>query len=183
MLEKMKKGKAMRSFWRHLCFGAFGVTALIDVENPFNPVNIIFGVIVGILFGILCKLFLSGVVGSFNRDIKEEHGKQIVSYAVGKGLTYMVPFATIAVLSTFLLGWSITSGVVSAGLMTAGVATSLEVDKIKGTTSTKNSLTATVVCGGFALLWTFAIGFIAKLPPYIEGGIQLLGSFAGNLFN
>jgi hypothetical protein len=180
MLEEMKRGKGMRALWHNLCFAAFGITSLIDITNPYNPVNLIFGTLIGLAFGLLCRSFLSGIVGSLNGDIKAQHGKKIVSYAVGKGMTYMVPFATMAVLATFLLDWYIPGGFVSAGLMTAGVASSLEIDKIKGITSTKNSIASAFVCGGFAALWTMGIGYVGKLPPYIEGGIQLLGSLMGN---
>lgn len=179
-MEELKKGKGIRSFFRHVCFAAFGASALIDVTSPWNPVNLIFGIVVGVAFGIICRAILSGIVGSMNGALKNEHGKKAVSYAVGKGMTYLIPFATMAALATFLLGWSVPGGFLSAGLMTAGVASSLEIDKLKGTTSIKNSIATSIVCGAFAAVWTIGIRFAGMVPPYIEGGIQLLGSLLGN---
>jgi hypothetical protein len=179
-MDELKRGKGIRGLLRHLCFAVFGITALADVTNLFNPVNLIFGAVIGILFGILCRAFFSGVLGAFNKDLKKEHGKKVVSYSVGRGMTYLLPFATIATLATFILGWNVPGGFLSAGLMTSGIASSLELDKLLGKASTKNSITASVVCGTFAAIWTIGIRFAGMIPPYIEGGITLLGSLTGN---
>lgn len=179
-MENYKKGRGLRGFWRHFCFAAFGISALIDIANPSNVVNLIFGAVVGVLFGVICHAFLSGIIGSMNGDVKKEYGKQSISYAVSKGMTYLVPFAIMAAVATFLLGWSVPGGFLAAGLMTAGATSSMEIDKISGKTSIKNSIASSVVCGLFAATWMIGIQFAGMVPPYVEGGIQLLGSLMGN---
>lgn len=178
-MDELKRGNGTRGFLRHLCFATFGIAALADVTNLLNPVNIIFGAILGIVFGIICRGFFSGILGSLNKDLKKEHGKKVVSYSVGRGMAYLIPFAAIAILSTFVLGWNVPGGFLSAGLMTGGIASSLELDKFLGKASTKNSIMASVVCGTFAAVWTIGIRFAAMVPQYIEGGITLLGSLMG----
>lgn len=179
-MEDLKNGKGIRALLRHLCFAVFGITALADFTKLANPVNLIFGAITGILFGIICKALFSGVLGAFNKDLKKEHGKKIVSYSIGRGMTYLVPFATIAILATFILGWNVPGGFLSAGIMTSGIASTMELEKILGKSSTKNSITASLVCGSFAAIWTIGIRFASMIPSYIEGGITLLGSLTGN---
>ena len=178
-MDELKRGKGVRGFLRHLCFAAFGIAALADITNLLNPINLIFGAVIGIIFGIICRAFFSGILGSFNKELKKERGKKVVSYSVGRGMVYLVPFATIAVLATFALGWNVPGGFLSAGLMTGGIASSLELDKLLGKASTKNSITASIICGTFAAIWTVGIRFVAVVPQYIEGGITLLGSLMG----
>lgn len=179
-MEELKRGKGARGFLRNLCFAAFGVTALLDIADPYDPVNLVFGALVGLVFGFIVRRFLSGIVGVMNRDLRESHGKHAASLAVGKGMTFLVPFAVMATLATFLLGWSVPGGFLSAGLMTAGIAGSMEIDRLKGKTNARNNLAASMVCGAFSALWTLGIGYAGMVPAYIDGGLQLLGSLIGN---
>ena len=75
-MDEMKRGKGIRGLLRHICFAAFGIAALVDVTNLLNPVNLIFGAVIGILFGILCRAFFSGVLGAFNKDLKKVYNME-----------------------------------------------------------------------------------------------------------
>lgn len=140
MSDEIAKGKGVRSLLRRLCFMAFGIAAFFNPLDRFNPVNIIFGIVIGLLFGFLCKGFLTRLLGLINPGLKQSHGKKIISIAVDLGMTFMVPFAVMALLATFFMGWTITGGFVSAGLMTAGASASMEVGKLKGKPELKNTI-------------------------------------------
>lgn len=180
MMEDLKKGHGLRSFLRRLCFISFGVTAFANPANLFNLVNLVYGILIGLLFGFLCKALLTGVLGVFNRDLKTLHGQKVISYAVDKGMTYMIPFAVMALLATFILDWSITGRFLSAGIMAAGVSASMEIAKLNGKQAIKNTLITSIVTGTMAIVWLFSSGFLGKIPPYLEGGASIVISLVGN---
>lgn len=182
MVEDLKNGHALRSFLRKLCFVSLGIAAFANLGNPFNIVNLVYGMLIGLLFGFLFKLFLTGILGVFNRDLKTLHGKKVISYAVEKGMTFMIPFAVMALLAMFILDWSITGRFLSAGIMTAGVSASMELAKIKGKQDLKNTILTSLVAGSFSVLWLLSSGFLGKIPPYLEGGVRMVISLGGNFF-
>lgn len=176
----IKDGHLIRLFMRRLCFMSFGITAFINPVDPLNLTNIVFGAVIGLVFGFFCKKFLSGVLGLFNRDLKKEHGRKIISRAVEKGMTFMFPFAVMALLAAFVMKWSLTGGFVSAGLMTAGGSAAVEVGKIKGKPALKNTILTSVISWAFSTLWLFSGGYLGKIPPYLEGGARFLISLSDN---
>ncbi|KJS21672.1 MAG: hypothetical protein VR72_09245 [Clostridiaceae bacterium BRH_c20a] len=180
MTEDIAKGNGWRRFFRQLCFIAFGLTAFFNPLDRFNPANILFGIVVGLVFGSLCKAFLSGLLRMFNPDLKASIGRKTISHAVEKGMTFMVPFAVMALLATFVMGWSITGGFVSAGLMTAAASASMEIGKLKGKQAMKNTILTSAISWSFSTLWLYSIGFLGKMPAYIEGVVGLISSLAGN---
>ena len=107
----------------------------------------------------------------FNPDLKASIGRKTISHAVEKGMTFMVPFAVMALLATFVMGWSITGGFVSAGLMTAAASASMEIGKLKGKQAMKNTILTSAISWSFSTLWLYSIGFLGKMPAYIEGEI------------
>lgn len=173
-------GNFIRSTVRKLCYAVFGVTAFANLADPFNITNIVYGIVVGLIFGLICKVFLSGIMGLLNRDLKEKHGKKVISHAVEKGMTFMFPFAVMGFLASFVLGWTLTSGFVSAALMTAGASAAMEIGKLKEKPSIKNTILASVLSWAFVTVWLFSINFLSKVPPYLEGGIKLLISLKDN---
>jgi hypothetical protein len=171
----------LHALLRKLCFIVFGITAFVSLAERFNPVNIAFAVVVGLFFAFLYKAFLSGLLGLFNPDLKKEHGKKIISYAVEKSMAFIIPFAVMAFLSKFIVGWSITGAFVSAGLMATGVAASMEVGKLKGRQEIKNTILTSGIAWAFSTLWLFSTGLLVRVPGYIEGGVRLISTLAGNL--
>lgn len=181
MNEEMKKGQSLRTLLRNISFAGFGSAALIYAEKPFGPVFLIYGILVGIYFGILYKFVLGFLLGVSNRDLKQEHGKKIVKYCISKGLLFLVPFAVIALLAAYVMDWTITTGFVSAGLMTAGASITLELEKVKGKGAVKNSLLPLGVSFVFSSIWAIGIGYMAALSLYVDGLVSLLISLAGGL--
>lgn len=180
-IEMIKKGNFMRSLLRKICFATFGITAFVNFEDKYNIVNILYGIVVGLIFGFLCKAFLSGILGMLNGDLKQNHGRKVISYTVERGMAFMIPFAVMAALATFYMGWSMTSGFVSAAIMTAGVSAASEIGKLKGKAEFKNTIFTSVISWAFSTLWLFSAGYLGKFPAYIEGGVKILKSLSGNI--
>lgn len=182
-IEIYKKGNAFRSIMRKLCFAAFGITAFAVPSDLYNPVNLVFGAVAGLLFGFLCRLFLVGLLGMLNKDLKDKHGRKIVAYAVERGMSFIIPFAVMAVLATFYMGWSMTAGFVSAGIMTAGASAASEIGKLKGKAEIKNTILASIISWAFSTIWLFSAAYLGRLPGYIEGGIKILKTVSGSFLN
>lgn len=173
-LDDLKKGSAIRKLITRLCFGAFGVTALANLADPWNPVNLVFGFLAGLIFGALCRKFLSVILGAINGDLKKEYDKKVIAVAVDRGMIFIVPFAGMALAAAFLMGWTITGGFVSAGIMTTGAMSAVEIGKLREKPGLKNTVLASVTAWCFSTLWLFAIPIVGKVPPYLDGGITLL---------
>jgi len=180
IVADLTKGIFLRSLLRKLCFIVMGITFFMDLTDRFNPVNIAFGAVIGLLFAFLFRLFLSGILGVFNPGLKREYGKKIISCAVDKSMTFIIPFATMAFLSKYILGWSLISAFVSAGLMAAGASASMELGRLRGRQEIKNTILTSGISWAFSMLWLFLSELLISVPAYIEGGVRLLSALAGN---
>ncbi|MEW6573773.1 MAG: hypothetical protein AB1374_09095 [Bacillota bacterium] len=176
------KGSPGYSLAALFCFAVFGATGLLNPFDRFNPVHIIMGVAVGICFGFLCRLSLSVVLGLANRSLKRIHGRGVVGAAVARSMLFLLPFALMSLLAAYILRWSALSAFVSAGLMTAAVAAAIELGRIKAKPEIKDTVLASVVAWAFSATWIYALGFLGRLPLYVEGAVRLLGSLNGGLF-
>jgi hypothetical protein len=159
---------------------AFGVTAWVSPATRFEPASVGVGAVLGLVFGWLVTLLFSTVVGLANRDVRGEDGKSQVPGAVGRGMLFLVPFAVMALFAVYVLGWSGTAGFLSAGLMCAGVAVSMEVSRLKGKQTLKNTVLATGLAWLLSSAWLVAVVMLANLPAWVAGGLSLLRMLAGS---
>jgi hypothetical protein len=181
-MEDYQKGNGLRGFLRMLCFMVFGVLTFANPLDKYNPYNIGFGVIAGLFFGFFCRLLLVWLLSAFNPQVKETHGHKAISTAVSRGMLFLLPFAVMAFVSFFYLGWYMTSGFLSAGIMAAAASASIEIGRLKQKQEIKNTVITSLVAAAFAALWIFGSGFLAGVPGLIEGVVEFLRSQAGNLF-
>lgn len=136
----------------------------------------IFGALVGLIFGGLFRLFLKAFLSLFNPKFKKEQGKETIRYAVETGLLFLVPFATMLLVVVFILGWGMTMSFISTGIMAVGTAAAIEMGKLKHKQELKNTIATAGVCFLFSFIWTLSQPILYKVPPYIEGGIGLVRS-------
>ena len=176
MDQNMNTGGGLHGLLRNLCFIAFGITAFNNPLNPFNLYHIGFGIIAGMFFGWLFKKFLRSFLGAFNPKLKIEQGKKVIYYAVDNGMLFLIPFAVMVLIATFVLKWSMTIGFMSAGIMAVGTAAAIEIGKIKDKKEIKNTLISSGVSFLFSLIWTISVQILVKAPGLLEGGIGLLRS-------
>lgn len=176
MEENVDRGRGMKKLISKLCFMAFGITAFSNPLDRFSLYNIGVGILVGLIFGWFFRKFLYGFLGLFNKKLKSEKGKATIHYAVDNGMMFLVPFAMMALMATFYLKWSMTSGFISAGIMAVGTSAAIEIGKLKNKQEIKNTIITSAVSFLFSYCWTFSIGLMAKAPGFIEGGINLIQS-------
>lgn len=181
-MENYKKGKGVRGFLRILSFIIFGVLAFSNPLDKYNPYNIIIGGLIGLFFGFLCRLFLIWLLKAFNGQLRKTSGKKVISFAVNRGMLFLLPFAIMALFSYYYLGWFISSGFLSAGIMTAATSASIEIGKLKEKQEIKDTIASLLVGAGFSTLWIFGTGVLAGAPGLIEGLVGFIFAQTSNLF-
>lgn len=179
METDLQKGKAVRNMVRRLCFMALGVGALANPLDLWNPYNIGLGILWGLTFGGLFRIFLKGFLGLFNRQFKREKGKEAIRYAVDNGMLFLVPFTLMLLIAVFYLGWSMSIPFISAGIMAVGTASAIEMGKLLGKPGMKNTIATAGVSFVFSILWTLSFSYLNRAPAYLEGGINLVRSLVG----
>ncbi|WP_276661705.1 hypothetical protein [Syntrophomonas wolfei] len=173
------QGKGLRRLTRRLCFMVIGICALANPLEFLNLYNIGFGILCGLLFGGLFRMFLKGFLGMLNGHFKKEKGKAAIRYTVDNGMLFLVPFALMLAIAVFYLGWSITAPFISAGIMAVGTASAIEMGKMQGKQGIKNTIATSVVSFCFSYLWTMSFTYLNRAPSLIEGGVGLLRSLMG----
>lgn len=168
------KGRAVRGMVKTICFAAFGACIFANPLDFYNPYRIGFGVLVCLLFGWLLQKFLQAFLSLFNGKVKKEKGKEAIAYAVETGMLYLVPFATMACLATYVLQWSLIGAFISTGIISVGTAASIEMGRITGKPAIKNTLITSGVSYAFSLLLTFSIPILIKAPGLVEGLVKLV---------
>ncbi len=179
MEADLQKGGVFRALVRSLCFMAVGAGALANPLDLWNPYNIGFGILWGLLFGGIFRLFLKGFLGMFNSQLKKEKGKKAIRHAVDNGMLFLAPFALMLLIAVFYLDWSLTVPFISAGVMAVGTASAIEIGKLQGKSRIKNTIAAAGVSFVFSLLWTLSFTYVNRAPLYLEGGINLVRSVIG----
>ncbi|NCA98584.1 MAG: hypothetical protein EOM08_05425 [Clostridia bacterium] len=179
MEKDFEKSKGLLWLVRVLCFITLGVAALANPMDLYNPFAIGLGILFGLLTGWLFRLFLKGFLSLFNGQLKKEQGRQAIRFAVDGGLLFLAPFTVMLALAVFYLNWSMTLPFISAGLMAAGTASSIEIGKLQGKQSVKNSIAASLVSFAFSYFFILAIPYLKRAPSLIEGGVQLVRSLMG----
>lgn len=166
----------MKGLLRFLCFASFGICTFFSFLEPANPYRLGFGLLFGIIFGWLFTLFLNAFLGLVNRSIKIEQGMPVIKNATGSGMVFMLPFAVMLLIATFGLHWSQTTAFISAGIMAVGTSSAIEIGKLAGKSSLKNTVATSAVCLLFSFTWTLCTAFLVKLPSLIEGGAGIIKS-------
>jgi len=170
------KGKAWRDLVRRVCFIAFRISAFSNPLDRLNIYNIIFGAVIGLFFGWLFKKFLRGFLGLFNSKFKKEKVKHIIRYAVDNSMLFLAPFAAMLLIATFYLKWSMTSAFISAGIMSVGTASAIEIGKLKGKQEIRNTIATSGVSFLFSFIWTLSYQYLIKIPALLDGGVTIIRS-------
>ncbi len=165
----------MKSFVRHLCFAAMGISAFANPLDLFNLYSIIFGAAAGLLFGWLFRVFLRAFLSLLNGKLKKEKGKMAIRNAVDSGMLFLAPFAVMMLLAVFFMNWSETRGFVAAGIMAVGTAAAIEMGRTAGKQEIRNTIATSGVSFLFSFLWTLSYAYLAMAPSLIEGGAGLIG--------
>lgn len=165
--------------FRLLAGVAFGATLLTSGTTRFNLYYIGFGVLVFFVFLFFYKHFLRAFLGMFNPSVRKEVGKKVIPAAVDNSMLFLIPFAVMSLIATYLLKWTIANAFISTGIMAVGTAASMEVGKLRDKPAIKNTVVASGISFLFSLGLTMSIRLLARIPGLIEGVVGLIPTFLG----
>lgn len=172
-MEKDRLG-TLSSIIGTFSFMVFGVVGYMNLKSPMNKTNIIFGVLVGLLFGFVSKKIFAVILNILNGDIREKHTKGIISSTVSRSTVFMFPFATMALLSAHFLGWQSVGVFYSSAIMSTGVMASTEIAKLKEKVAIRNMIATSVSAFLLSYLWMFSAGYLKNVPGILESIIRVL---------
>ncbi|WP_028307976.1 hypothetical protein [Desulfitibacter alkalitolerans] len=168
--------KALRNWIRRFSFMLLGASAFANPVDKLNPYNLIIGMIIGLLFSWLFKRFMYGFLGMVNRAKDKYQARRLVRYAADVGMLFLVPFALMLATAVFIMNWTVTSGLISAGMMAVGIAASIELGKLKGKQEIRNTLTTSFVAFLFSMIWIVGFQYVSRVPVWVEGAVIFIGS-------
>ncbi|WP_092590128.1 hypothetical protein [Acidaminobacter hydrogenoformans] len=175
-MKSIDDGRFLKALSRRLCFMTFGICAFTNPLEPLSVYNMAFGAVFGLFFGWLFKRFLYIFLAALNSNIKKEWGKKVMRYPVETGMLFMIPFAVMLALATFVLKWNNASAFISTGMMAAGTSTAIEISRIRGKSMIRNAIATSGVSFMFSFLWTYAQPILFRAPGLIEGGVTFVRS-------
>lgn len=175
-MKSIDDGRFLRQWIRRLCFITFGLCAFTNPLEPLSPYNLVFGGLFGLFFGWLFKRFLYVFLAVINGSVKKEWGKKVMHYPVETGMLFLVPFAVMLALATFVLNWNNAAAFISAGMMAVGTSTAIEVSRLRGKSMLRNTVATSGVSFLFSFIWTYAQPYLFRAPGLIEGGIAIVRS-------
>lgn len=162
-----------------LSFMAFGMIAFMDLRNPLNKVNIVFGLVVGLLFGFVSKLLFTKLLSVLNGDIKNNHGRIAIKATVKSSTIFMFPYALLSFLAAYFLGWATAAVFFSAAIMNTGVTASTEIAKLKGKPAIKNSIATSLAASAVSYLWMYSAGYLKTTLNLVDSIAKLILSLVG----
>lgn len=170
------ENKNLRSWIRRLCFMLLGASAFANPADKLNPYNLIIGMIIGLLFSWLFRRFMYGFLGMVNRAKDRYQAKRLIRYATDVGMLFLAPFSVMLAAAVFLMNWTVTSGLISAGLMAVGTAASIELGRLKGKQEIRNTVMTSFIAFLFSMVWIVGFQYVSRVPVWVEGAVIFVSS-------
>ena len=168
MQDNPYRGLGFMKFICTLSFMIFGVVAFMKQGNEWDPVYLIFGVLVGLLFTLLCGILFKLLTGLFNPDTRKAYGKILIAYVVWKGMLFIVPFSVMSFMAAFFLHWNSAGLFISAGIMTSATSVVMEISRYHEKPKIRNSIILPMAASILSMAWLFSVGFLQAIPGLLD---------------
>lgn len=177
MNENRKSHSGFKRFIGVLCFALFGMVGSFQQGQEFNILNLLYGMLVGLVFGWASMLILTIFLSWINPSLKKTQKKGFARRAVSSGMVFMVPFAAMAFIAAFFLHWKSVGLFVSAAISTVAVATGAEISKLYEKPKLWNNIVPSVLASACSMVWLFMIVRVESFPATIIGLYSLVTKF------
>jgi hypothetical protein len=151
------KNSGLAMFLATICFAVFGAVAYLFSGPKFSYLNIIFGIVVGLIFAYLSTRLMAFFFGIANGHLRQQHGRGFALGAVARGMLSMLPYAVLAFLAVYFLHWKTATLFISAAIMVAGAAAGAEIGKL-GKPRPVNFILPTLIAFLVSAGWMYTIG-------------------------
>jgi hypothetical protein len=177
MNENKRSHSGFKRFIGILCFALFGMLGSLQQGQEFNVLNLLYGLLVGLVFGWVSMMILTIFLRWINPGLKTTQKKGFARRAVSAGMVFMVPFALMAFMAVYLLHWKSAGLFVSAAISTAAVAMGAEISKLYEKPRLWNNIVPSVLASACSMVWLFLIIQIQSIPSTIISLYTLVTKF------
>ena len=167
-----------KRFFGLLCFCIFGMVGFLHQGNDLNVWDMLYGALVGLIFGFLSMLFLAIVLRIINNKLKKIYKKGFARKSVSEGMVYMVPFAVMAVLAAYYLNWSSAGLFVSAAIVAAASGTGAAISRLYDKPKLLNNIVPSFIASACSMAWLYFIVQIQSVPSGVMGIIGMITQFS-----
>lgn len=145
-------------FWPiYLCFILFGIMISFS-KAEFTIITFLLSLLISVIIGVITINGLIIIFKSSNAELVQTNS-QFAKEAVAEGMLFMVPFAVLAALAQFALGWDAVMPFASAAVMTACATAGAEVLK-KGAIGAKNVMIPSAIAFLISTSWMLLVGIL-----------------------
>jgi hypothetical protein len=177
MNENRKSHSGFKRFIGYLCFALFGMVSAMQQGQESNLLNIVYGILVGIVFGWVSMLVLAVFLGLINPGLKKTQKRGFARRAVSSGMVFMVPFALMALMAVYFLHWKSAGLFVSAAISAVAVATGAEISRLYEKPRLWNNIIPSILASACSMLWLFVIVQVQSFPATIISLYTLVTRF------
>jgi hypothetical protein len=177
MNENKKSHSGFKRFIGYLCFALFGMVSAFQQGQESNVLNIVYGILVGIVFGWVSMLVLAIFLWGINPGLKKTQKKGFARRAVSSGMVFMLPFALMAFMAAYFLHWKSAGLFVSAAISAVAVATGAEISKLYEKPKLWNNIVPSILASACSMVWLFLIVQIQSIPSTILSLYALVTKF------
>jgi hypothetical protein len=164
---------SVKRFVGLLCFTLFGIVAVVQRGQEFNPWYLLYGAVVGFAFGWISMFILALLLRLINPGLRKTIKNGFARKAVAQGMVFLVPFALMAFMATYLLHWKSATLFVSAGISTVAIATGEEIGKLYPKPKLWNNIVPSMVASAISMLWLYLIVQVQSLPGTVISVYQM----------
>jgi heme/copper-type cytochrome/quinol oxidase subunit 2 len=172
MEQQMQEDSGLAMLVSSLCFAIFGAAAFWYSGPMFSVINIVFGVVVGLIFAFISIRLMAFFIRIANGEMRRQHGHKFALNAVARGMMFMVPFAILAFLAAYVLHWTTATLFISSALMTSGAFAGAELSKL-GKPRAINFILPSLIAFLVSAAWMYATGSLQVLLGLVK---TLLGA-------
>jgi hypothetical protein len=177
MNENRKSHSGFKRFIGYLCFALFGMVSAMQPGHESNILNIVYGILVGIVFGWFSMLVLTIFLNWINPALKKAQKKGFARRAISTGMVFMVPFAFTAFMAASVLHWKSAGLFVSASISAVAVATGAEISKLYEKPRLLNNIVPSILASACSMAWLFLIVQVQSIPSTIISLVTMVTKF------
>jgi len=177
MNNNSKSHSGFKRFIGILCFAIFGIVGSFQEGQELNLLNILYGMLVGLVFGWFTMLVLAIFLKWINPELKMTQKKGFARRAVSFGMVYMVPFATMAFMAAYFLHWKSAGLFVSAAVSAVAVATGAEISRLYEKPKIWNNIVPSMLASACSMAWLFLIVRVQSFPATVIALYGLVTKF------
>ena len=177
MNENTKSHSGFKRFIGYLCFALFGIVSAFQQGQESNLLNILYGLLVGLVFGWFSMLVLNIFLRWINPALKKTQKKGFARRAISSGMVFMVPFALMAFVAAYFLHWKSAGLFVSAAISAVAVATGAEISKLYEKPRLLNNIVPSILASACSMAWLYLIVQVQSIPSTLISLFTLVTKF------